>query len=92
MSTVSEVQGHVAVVRAETSKFRAQTDVVLIATETVCLVGISVAGWFNFGVMVTAFGFLMLACVLGRIQIAIANVGQDIYQGLRELRDDDAGS
>lgn len=89
MATVaSEVQGQVAVIRAETTKVRGQTDTILVISEMVCFLSMFVAGWLSSGLMVAVFGFATLTCVLGRIQIAISNVGQDIYQGLRDLKED----
>ena len=86
-TVVQEVQARVSEVRANTATIRATTNLVCVLTEIVATVMMFVGAWVGSGLMVAACGFLLLSATLTRIQIAVANADETIYQGIREMKD-----
>ncbi len=86
-TSVQEVQARVQEVRVKTATIRATTDFVCVLSELVVTVGMCAGVWTGSGLTVAACGFLLLGTALARIQIAVANVDDTIYQGIREMKD-----
>ncbi|MDP3697015.1 MAG: hypothetical protein Q8R55_03195 [Candidatus Taylorbacteria bacterium] len=86
-TSVQEVQARVSEVRANTATIRATTDLLCVVSELVATVVMFGGAWMGSGMTVAACGFLLLSATLTRIQIAVANVDDTIYQGIREMKD-----
>lgn len=86
-TSVQEVQARVSEVRANAATIRAKTDLLCVVTEIVVTVTMFVGAWMGYGLTVAVCGFLLLSATLTRIQIAVANTDDTIYQGIREMKD-----
>ena len=70
------MKGHkspVVEVKVQTRRIRTSTDIVLMVSELVTMIGVFTSLWLDSGLGIAAFGFVLLSSSLSRIQIAIEN-------------------